>query len=147
MVLRSHHSYLFFAIQRFFICRVSKDFCLQGQLFECSSLFLIKTFYTFQTKLFLVVLAHSKTLFIFVCPYVRIGNKNIPTTVLLQHIYFLDSCCKITTEEPLKLQLVGYIRKLQSTENISQALAITDEDQAIARDALDLPVFSEHAKL
>uniref|UniRef100_A0A0D3EU72 Riboflavin kinase n=1 Tax=Oryza barthii TaxID=65489 RepID=A0A0D3EU72_9ORYZ len=32
-------------------------------------------------------------------------------------------------------------------ENISQALAITDEDQAIARDALDLPVFSEHAKL
>uniref|UniRef100_A0A0E0FTD9 Riboflavin kinase n=1 Tax=Oryza nivara TaxID=4536 RepID=A0A0E0FTD9_ORYNI len=53
----------------------------------------------------------------------------------------------ITTEEPLKLQLVGYIRKLQSTENISQALAITDEDQAIARDALDLPVFSEHAKL
>uniref|UniRef100_A0A0E0JNW7 Riboflavin kinase n=1 Tax=Oryza punctata TaxID=4537 RepID=A0A0E0JNW7_ORYPU len=53
----------------------------------------------------------------------------------------------ITTEEPLKLQLVGYIRQLQSTENISQALAITVEDQAIARDALDLPVFSEYAKL
>uniref|UniRef100_A0A0D9V5V3 Riboflavin kinase n=1 Tax=Leersia perrieri TaxID=77586 RepID=A0A0D9V5V3_9ORYZ len=30
-------------------------------------------------------------------------------------------------------------------ENMSQALTITVEDQAIARDALDLPVFSEHA--
>uniref|UniRef100_A0A3B6GUK2 Riboflavin kinase n=1 Tax=Triticum aestivum TaxID=4565 RepID=A0A3B6GUK2_WHEAT len=31
-------------------------------------------------------------------------------------------------------------------ENISQAMNITDEDQATARDALDLPAFSEYAK-
>ncbi|KAG8055373.1 hypothetical protein GUJ93_ZPchr0001g31691 [Zizania palustris] len=63
------------------------------------------------------------------------------------HIYFLDSCCKVTPEEPLKLLLIGYIRKLPSMENISEALAITVEDQAIARNALDHPAFSKYAKL
>jgi hypothetical protein len=31
-------------------------------------------------------------------------------------------------------------------ENISQALSITDEDQATAKGALDLPALSEYAK-
>ncbi|KAF0919923.1 hypothetical protein E2562_032332 [Oryza meyeriana var. granulata] len=74
-------------------------------------------------------------------------DLSLRTVERVMHIYFLDSCRKITTEEPLKLLLVGYIRKLQTTENISQALTITAEDQTIARDALNLPVFSEYAKL
>uniref|UniRef100_A0ACD5VUQ1 Uncharacterized protein n=1 Tax=Avena sativa TaxID=4498 RepID=A0ACD5VUQ1_AVESA len=61
-------------------------------------------------------------------------------------ICFLDSLCKAKTEDPVELLLLGYIRKLESTENISQALSITDEDQATARDALGLPAFSEYAK-
>ncbi|KAM3332575.1 hypothetical protein ACQJBY_028014 [Aegilops geniculata] len=62
------------------------------------------------------------------------------------HICFLDSHYKAKTEDHLELLLIGYIRKLQSSENISQAMSITDEDQATARDALDLPAFSEYAK-
>lgn len=93
---------------------------------------------------------------------VSIGwDLSLRTVERVMHIYFLDSCCKVKTEEPLELLLIGYIRKLQSTENISQALSITDEDQGIAmaaldhpafseyaeaRDALDLPAFSEHAR-
>ncbi|XP_044977095.1 bifunctional riboflavin kinase/FMN phosphatase-like isoform X2 [Hordeum vulgare subsp. vulgare] len=64
----------------------------------------------------------------------------------VMHICFLDSHYKTKTEDRLELLLIGYIRKLQSLENISQAMSITDEDQAIARDALDLPAFSEYAK-
>uniref|UniRef100_J3L486 riboflavin kinase n=2 Tax=Oryza brachyantha TaxID=4533 RepID=J3L486_ORYBR len=74
-------------------------------------------------------------------------DLSLRTIERVMHIYFLDSCCKITTEETLKLLLVGYIRKLQCTESTSQALTLTVEDQAIARDALGLPVFSEYAKL
>ncbi|KAM3332576.1 hypothetical protein ACQJBY_028014 [Aegilops geniculata] len=64
----------------------------------------------------------------------------------VMHICFLDSHYKAKTEDHLELLLIGYIRKLQSSENISQAMSITDEDQATARDALDLPAFSEYAK-
>uniref|UniRef100_A0A453FJG2 riboflavin kinase n=1 Tax=Aegilops tauschii subsp. strangulata TaxID=200361 RepID=A0A453FJG2_AEGTS len=64
----------------------------------------------------------------------------------VMHICFLDSHYKAKTEDHLELLLIGYIRKLQSSENISQAMNITDEDQATARDALDLPAFSEYAK-
>ena len=64
----------------------------------------------------------------------------------VMHIRVLDSHYKTKTEDPLELLLIGYIRKLQSSENISQAMSITDEDQATARDALDFPAFSEYAK-
>ncbi|PAN28442.1 hypothetical protein PAHAL_5G152900 [Panicum hallii] len=59
-------------------------------------------------------------------------------------VEFLDYSGKIETE-PVKLLVIGYIRKLQSTDDILQALSITDEDRSIARDALDLPTFSEYA--
>nr|CAD1834367.1 unnamed protein product [Ananas comosus var. bracteatus] len=48
-------------------------------------------------------------------------------------------------EELLHLLLVGYIRKLQNEENMSEALKISEEDESIARAALDLPVFAHHA--
>ncbi|XP_020098102.1 bifunctional riboflavin kinase/FMN phosphatase-like [Ananas comosus] len=47
--------------------------------------------------------------------------------------------------ELLHLLLVGYIRKLQNEENMSEALKISEEDESIARAALDLPVFAHHA--
>ncbi|KAM0875823.1 hypothetical protein ACQ4PT_036546 [Festuca glaucescens] len=62
----------------------------------------------------------------------------------VMRICFLD--CKAKTGDPVELLLIGYIRMLESTENISQVLSITDEDQATARGALDLPALSEYAK-
>ncbi|KAL6845541.1 hypothetical protein ACP4OV_025036 [Aristida adscensionis] len=62
----------------------------------------------------------------------------------VMHIDFLDSP-GATRTDPVKLLLIGYIRKLESTDNILEALTITDEDRSIARDALDLPAFSEYA--
>ncbi|KAM0871236.1 hypothetical protein ACQ4PT_039526 [Festuca glaucescens] len=62
----------------------------------------------------------------------------------VMRICFLD--CKAKAGDPVELLLIGYIRILESTENISQALSITDEDQATARGALDLPALSEYAK-
>ncbi|TKW16870.1 hypothetical protein SEVIR_5G327700v4 [Setaria viridis] len=59
-------------------------------------------------------------------------------------VEFLDSTGKIETE-PVKLLVIGYIRKLQSTDDMLQALSVTDEDRSIARDGLDLPTFSEYA--
>ncbi|XP_047054647.1 bifunctional riboflavin kinase/FMN phosphatase-like [Lolium rigidum] len=64
----------------------------------------------------------------------------------VMRICFLDSLHKAKTEDPVELLLIGYIRMLKSTENISQALSITDEDQATAKGALDLPALSEYAK-
>ncbi|CAM0882624.1 unnamed protein product [Alopecurus aequalis] len=61
-------------------------------------------------------------------------------------IWFLDSLCKAKKEDPVELLLIGYIRMLESTEHLPEALGITDEDQATARDALELPAFSEYAK-
>jgi len=63
---------------------------------------------------------------------------------LLQVVEFLDYTGKIETE-PVKLLVIGYIRKLQITDDILQALSVTDEDRSIARDALDLQTFSEYA--
>uniref|UniRef100_A0A0A9H282 Uncharacterized protein n=1 Tax=Arundo donax TaxID=35708 RepID=A0A0A9H282_ARUDO len=57
------------------------------------------------------------------------------------HIDFLDTS-RISTE-PVELLVTGYIRKLQSTDNILQALCISDEERRFASDALDLPAFSE----
>jgi len=62
----------------------------------------------------------------------------------LQVVEFLDYTGKIETE-PVKLLVIGYIRKLQITDDILQALSVTDEDRSIARDALDLQTFSEYA--
>nr|CAB3478348.1 unnamed protein product [Digitaria exilis] len=59
-------------------------------------------------------------------------------------VEFLDSSGRIETE-PVKLLLIGYIRKLQSTDDILQALIVTNEDRSIARDVLDLPAFSGYA--
>ncbi|CAL4973970.1 unnamed protein product [Urochloa decumbens] len=59
-------------------------------------------------------------------------------------VEFLDSSDKIETE-PVKLLAIGYIRKLRSTDDILQALSVTEEDRSIAKDALGLPVFSEYA--
>jgi len=59
-------------------------------------------------------------------------------------VEFLDYTGKIETE-PVKLLVIGYIRKLQITDDILQALSVTDEDRSIARDALDLQTFSEYA--
>ncbi|KAF8766281.1 hypothetical protein HU200_007795 [Digitaria exilis] len=59
-------------------------------------------------------------------------------------VEFLDSSGRIETE-PVKLLLIGYLRKLQSTDDILQALIVTNEDRSIARDVLDLPAFSGYA--
>lgn len=59
------------------------------------------------------------------------------------HINFLDFPGAIKTE-PVKLLVIGYIRKLASTDNILEDLSMTDEDRSIARDALDLPTFSKY---
>ncbi|OEL31718.1 Bifunctional riboflavin kinase/FMN phosphatase [Dichanthelium oligosanthes] len=73
------------------------------------------------------------------CSYVWLFSSGRPVLV-----DFLDSPGRIETG-PVKLLIVGYIRKLQSTDDILQALSITDEDRSIARDALDLPTFTEYA--
>uniref|UniRef100_M8CXV2 GS1-like protein n=1 Tax=Aegilops tauschii TaxID=37682 RepID=M8CXV2_AEGTA len=71
-----------------------------------------------------------------------------PAVGRVMHICFLDPCCNAKSGEPLELLLVGYIRELQSTgSTTSQALSITEEDQSIARDALNLPAFSELEEL
>ncbi|VAH79854.1 unnamed protein product [Triticum turgidum subsp. durum] len=71
-----------------------------------------------------------------------------PAVGRVMHICFLDPCCNAKSGEPLELLLVGYIRELQSTgSTTSQALSITEEDQSIVRDALDLPAFSELEEL
>ncbi|XP_066309946.1 bifunctional riboflavin kinase/FMN phosphatase-like isoform X3 [Miscanthus floridulus] len=66
------------------------------------------------------------------------------TVERVMQVDFLDSSGRIETE-PVKLLVIGYIRKLQSADAILQALSITDEDRSIAREALDLPTFSEYA--
>ncbi|XP_044974024.1 bifunctional riboflavin kinase/FMN phosphatase-like [Hordeum vulgare subsp. vulgare] len=76
---------------------------------------------------------------------VSIGWDLSPSAVgRVMHMCFLDPCCNAKAGEPLELLLVGYIRELQSTGSTtaSQALSSTEEDQSIARDALDLPAFS-----
>ncbi|KAL6614490.1 hypothetical protein ACP70R_036760 [Stipagrostis hirtigluma subsp. patula] len=62
----------------------------------------------------------------------------------VMQIDFLDAPGSIKTD-PVKLLVIGYIRKLETEDNILEALRITDEDRSVARNALDLPVFSEHA--
>lgn len=66
------------------------------------------------------------------------------TVERVMHVHFLD-CSGTVETEPVKLLIIGYIRKLQSADDILQALSVTDEDRRIARDALDLPTFSEYA--
>ncbi|XP_066309689.1 bifunctional riboflavin kinase/FMN phosphatase-like isoform X1 [Miscanthus floridulus] len=66
------------------------------------------------------------------------------TVERVMQVDFLDSSGRIETE-PVKLLVIGYIRKLQSADAILQALNITDEDRSIAKEALDLPTFSEYA--
>uniref|UniRef100_A0A0A9FMA8 Riboflavin kinase n=1 Tax=Arundo donax TaxID=35708 RepID=A0A0A9FMA8_ARUDO len=67
-------------------------------------------------------------------------SQQTPERVM--HIDFLDSSSRIRTE-PVELLVTGYVRKLKCTDNILQALSITDEDRRIASKALDLPAFSE----
>ncbi|KAL6614489.1 hypothetical protein ACP70R_036759 [Stipagrostis hirtigluma subsp. patula] len=62
----------------------------------------------------------------------------------VMQIDFLDTPGSLKTD-PVKLLVIGYIRKLESKDTILQALSITDEDRSIAKAALDLPAFSEHA--
>ncbi|KAJ1285468.1 hypothetical protein BS78_03G281700 [Paspalum vaginatum] len=59
------------------------------------------------------------------------------------HVDFLDYSGRIETG-PVQLLVIGYIRKLESTDDILQALSVTNEDRSIARAALDLPTFSEN---
>ncbi|KAK3161989.1 hypothetical protein QOZ80_1BG0083910 [Eleusine coracana subsp. coracana] len=61
----------------------------------------------------------------------------------VMHIDFLDFSGTIKTQ-PVKLLVIGYIRKLPSTDNILEDLSITNEDRSIAKDALDLPAFSKY---
>ncbi|XP_072973041.1 bifunctional riboflavin kinase/FMN phosphatase-like isoform X1 [Typha angustifolia] len=47
--------------------------------------------------------------------------------------------------ERMHLLLVGYIRKLEHEDNISDALKVSEEDESIGCAALDLPTFCHHA--
>ncbi|TVT99344.1 hypothetical protein EJB05_55291 [Eragrostis curvula] len=71
----------------------------------------------------------------------QIGDKILNN--LHMHIDVLDFTGAIKAE-PVKLLVIGYIRKLESTDNILEDLSITDEDRSIARNALELPAFSKY---
>lgn len=76
----------------------------------------------------------------------ELGKEIIIWPFLFSGYVFLNSLWKAKIEDTVELLLIGYIWMIQSMENTSQALSITDDyaDQATTWDALDLPAFSMH---
>ncbi|KAJ0986018.1 hypothetical protein J5N97_004374 [Dioscorea zingiberensis] len=68
-------------------------------------------------------------------------SSGIAVRAIKQHL--IGHIENYSSKENFRLLIVGYIRNLQDEADLSETLKITEEDNRIAQEALDLPLFSE----